>query len=197
MTTKPRRLRPAPAWAHVTGIVNLIAGDRPPWDARSQLAERLHRYCWYFDERRADLLEDCFTEDAEWAGNAMGETVIGPMVGRAEIMSWLTGFWPHQSDQRRHVVTNFIVERQTPTEATGLAYLLLLGSKQSAVALESAGFYSVDYRQEKGTWRISRLTAGFDVPFWKQEVASMEPWVRALLGIREEGPPSATPTIIS
>jgi hypothetical protein len=51
------------------------------------------------------------------------------------------------------------------------------------VALESAGIYRVELRREADTWRICRLDAAFDVPFWKQEVEDMEPWVKDLFGI--------------
>ena len=183
--TIPRRLRPAPAWAHAHGVIDLRSGGDCDPLTRARLSERLHRYCWSFDERRADLLSDCFTADASWAGNVMGETRVGPLVGRSAVVDWLTGFWPYQRDQRRHVVANFIVEQCEPDSATCLAYLLLLGSAGRSVALESAGIYRVEFRREGDTWRICRLDAGFDVPFWKQEVDEMDPWVRDLFGIEE------------
>lgn len=178
----PRRLRPSPAWAHSTGAITLTGG-LTGIDTRTDLAERLYRYCWSYDERRVELLADCFTADAIWRGSVMGETVVGPHIGRKLVIEWLTGFWEHQRDQRRHVITNLIIERHDDNSATCLAYLLLLGSKRAAVALESAGIYRVDLRREADTWRICRLDAAFDVPFWKQEVEDMEPWVKDLFGI--------------
>lgn len=184
MTTSAGRShpqRPVPAWAHRTGLLNLES--TPPTDTlstREQLEECLYRYCWSFDERRPDLLAQCFTEDAVWAGYVMGETDVGPHVGRDALLTYLTTFWEYQRDQRRHVISNFIVESLGDDTATGAAYLLLLGSKRATTAFETAGFYRIDYRREASEWRISGLTAAFDSPFWKQEVEEMEPWVREL-----------------
>jgi len=185
-------LRPQPAWAHATGVLALSASAPAlQLSVRDQLVERLHRYCWAFDERRPDLLEDCFTTDAEWSGFVMGETDVGPHVGRDAVMQYLTEFWKHQRDQRRHVITNVIVEHLDEESATCFAYLLLMGSKKAQTQFECAGFYRADYRREPDGWRITRLTAGFDSPYWKQPVEEMEPWVRNLFGITRHEPPTA------
>ncbi len=192
MTVVPRQLRPRPAWAHGTGLVSVRTRTAADLDVRGRLEDRLHRYCWGFDERRQDILEDCFTADGTWTGNAMGETRVGPHVGRDTVVAWLAGFWPHQRDQRRHVVTNFMIDALTEREATAYAYLLLVGSSRRAVALEAAGMYRIDFRNEGGEWRISALLAGFDIPFWRGEVEDMEPWVRDLFGITvHASPPGA------
>ena len=192
MTVVPRQLRPRPAWAHGTGLVSVRTRTAADLDVRGRLEDRLHRYCWGFDERRQDILEDCFTADGTWTGNAMGETRVGPHVGRDTVVAWLAGFWPHQRDQRRHVVTNFMVDAVSAKEATAYAYLLLVGASRRAVALEATGMYRIDYRKEGGVWRISALLAGFDIPFWRGEVEDMEAWVRELFGITvHASPPEA------
>ena len=189
MSATPRRFRPRPAWAHRDEAIKVE--PHPPLDLSLQavLADRLYRYCWGFDERRPDVLEETFTHDAVWVGNVMGETRVGPLEGRDAVLAYLSNFWQHQRDQRRHVVTNVIVESAGPTTARMRAYLLLVGSTRAKTALEAAGFYTLDYRLEAdGRWRISRLDAGFDVPFWSMEVEEMEPWVRDLFGITHHNP---------
>jgi hypothetical protein len=186
---KSRPMRPAPAWASNHGILNLsVTPTVMGLSIRDQLAERLHRYCWAFDERNAELLSECFIADAIWAGHVMGETKVGPHRGRDAIMTYLTTFWQYQRDQRRHVITNVLVESLDAEQATCIGYLLLLGSKHASTQFETAGFYKVDYRREGETWRISRLTACFDSPYWKQEVEEMEPWVKELFGITRHEP---------
>lgn len=190
MSRSRRPLRPQPAWATRTGLVRVAS--RPPdgLGAAQAIQDRLHRYCWGFDERQHDVLADTFTADAVWVGDVMGETTVGPHRGRDTVLSWISAFWDHQRDQRRHVVTNFLVEELGETTATAMAYLLLLGSSNSSSGLEAAGIYRLEYRLEQdGAWRISRLTAGFDAPFWKVEVEAMEPWVRELFGITRHEPP--------
>ena len=182
-------LRPAPAWAHATGAVNLrVAADRPrstPLDPHQAIQEVIHRYCWAFDERRADVLLECFTEDAVWEASVMGETRVGPFMGQASVQEWLTRFWKHQRDQRRHLVLNFIVEALTEDHATALAYVLLMGSSDAESRMETTGFYRLNYRRGADGWRISAMFGGFDSPYWKIEVSDMSPRVRALFGILE------------
>ncbi len=180
-------LRPSPAWAHRTGTLNLRSAAQrtvaPPLDPRQALQEVIHRYCWAFDERRADLLAECFTQDGTWEASVMGETRVGPFVGQAQVQEWLSRFWDHQRDQRRHLILNFVVEDLREDRATALAYLLLMGSSDAASRMESVGFYRLDYRRDAGTWRIESLMAGFDSPFWTKDVSEMSPRVRQLFGI--------------
>ncbi len=100
-----------PGWAHHSGALAMgggVAGADP--DAARLVIERVARYCWAYDERRADLLADCFTEDGVWEGNVLDKVPVGPFIGRAKILKWLTEFWPHQHDQRRHMLLNNLVE---------------------------------------------------------------------------------------
>lgn len=185
-------LRPSPAWAHGTGLVRLRTGAErsvaPPLDPRQALQEVIHRYCWAFDERRGDLLAECFTAGGTWEASVMGETRVGPFVGQAQVQEWLSRFWDHQRDQRRHLILNFIVEDLQDDRATALAYLLLMGSSDAASRMESVGFYRLDFRIDGGAWRIESLQAGFDSPFWTMDVSEMSPRVRQLFGILDEPP---------
>lgn len=180
-------LRPAPAWAHQTGAVQLRSEAQrtvsPPLDPRQALQEVIHRYCWAFDERRADLLLECFTEDGTWEANVMGETRVGPFAGRTQVQEWLARFWDHQRDQRRHLILNFLVEDLREDRATALTYLLLMGSSDAMSRMETVGFYRLGFRNDAGTWRIESLVAGFDSPFWTMDVSEMSPRVRQLFGI--------------
>ncbi len=187
-------LRPRPGWASATGVAQLPAVAVGDVSIRVHLEECLARYCWGFDERLSDTLADCFTPDAIWSGHVMGETQIGPFTGREQVLTWLTGFWPYQRDQRRHIITTMTVTAlgETPSgtpTAEAHAYLLLVGTKRRTTTLECSGLYRLSFSQEvDGQWRISHLTAGFDSPFWSGEVEDMEPWVRQLFGITAHRP---------
>lgn len=166
-----------PAWAHSAGLLDLGAPVPPRGDGdasdRALVAETIARYCWSYDERRIDRLGDCFTADAVWEGSVVGRIPIGPIEGREAILDWLSKFWPHQKDQRRHMLLNTIVEELGADTATTLSYLLLMASTGDAMSMESMGFYRVGYRREAGQWRIARLTAGFDKPFWPGKLETM------------------------
>jgi ketosteroid isomerase-like protein len=182
-----------PAWASTAGIVDVGLAEPLTVDAvadRMLIVERLHRYCWGFDERNLEALTDCFTEDAVWEGNVTGTTPIGPMTGRDNVIHWLTNFWPHQHDQRRHVLTNCVVERQTTDEAVASAYLLLLASTGTKAALETTGLYVTTLRRAGSKWQITRMVAGFDAPFWPGKLEELSDRGRVRHGIRTGRPPT-------
>jgi hypothetical protein len=149
------------------------ASEGPPDAETARIAERVSRYCWAYDERRADLLEECFAEDAVWEGSVAASQAVGPIEGRDRILKWLTGFWPHQHDQRRHMLMNPLVERVSDDAAQLLAYLLLVSARDESVCLETTGFYRVALVRQDGDWRIRSLFGGFDAPFWPGKLESL------------------------
>ena len=183
-------LIPLPAWGHSANILHLGPAIRPASALaaidRMLICERIARYCWAYDERRLELLADCFTEDAIWDGNVIGQIPVGPWVGRDTIKAWLSDFWVHQKDQRRHMLLNTIVEEQTNDTAVTLSYLLLMSSTGEAMSMEAMGFYRTEYQQQAGHWRISRLTAGFDKPFWPGDIKKMSARGRSRHGVAED-----------
>lgn len=177
------------AWAHRVGMLDLgssvVASERCDASDRAAICERLARYGWAYDERRIEHLRDCFTDDAIWEGNVLGQVPIGPFEGREAIIDWLSQFWPHQKDQRRHMILNTIVEMQNAETAETMSYLLLMASKGDAISMESMGFYRVAYRRDGPAWRIARLTAGFDKPFWPGQLETMSEKGRVRHGVFE------------
>lgn len=177
------------AWAHRVGMLDLgssvAASERCDASDRAAICERIVRYGWAYDERRIEHLGDCFTDDAIWEGNVLGQVPIGPFEGREAIIDWLSKFWPHQKDQRRHMILNTIVEMQNDETAETLSYLLLMASKGDAISMESMGFYRVAYRRDGPAWRIARLTAGFDKPFWPGQLDTMSEKGRVRHGVFE------------
>lgn len=177
------------AWAHDAAIIDLgvpvPSAIRCEVGDRAAFCERIARYCWAYDERRIDRLADCFTPDAIWEGSVLGQVSIGPFEGRENIVDWLRKFWPHQKDQRRHMLLNTIVEEQTGDTAITLSYLLLMASTGDMISMESMGFYRTAYQLDGRAWRIARLTAGFDKPFWPGKLDAMSASGRERHGIFE------------
>lgn len=191
MTTDETKEAPTiPAWAHKAGMLSLRDASAPADAAatadRLLFSERIARYCWAYDERQLDRLAACFTEDAVWEGNVIGKIPVGPFAGRDAICNWLSEFWPHQRDQRRHMILNTIVEEQTPDSAVTWSYLLLMGSTGREVSVETTGFYRVHYRRIGQDWLIARLVAGFDAPFWPRSLDKLSPRAKARHGVAED-----------
>lgn len=178
-------LRPRPAWGAIDGLADLGLHEWQsiPGHVVAELQQVIFRYCWAFDDRRPDLLELCFTDDARWEGSVMGETTVGPFIGRDEVLRWLTRFWKYQKDQRRHIYTNVIADRVDGDEAVAYAYLQLMGSSDAESRVECVGFVRFHLRKIDQRWWISALHAGFDSPFWPMEVDDMNDWLRELFGV--------------
>ena len=160
---------PVPAWASAAGriLLTTLKGPHAASEAidRNLIAERIYRYGWAYDERDCALFADCFVGDAVWEGNVMGDAPVGPFVGREAIVEWNTGFWKKQSDQRRHIFTNVIVDDLTDSFAAAHAYLLLTSSFHSTMKPVTTGAYRILMVKEVDNWRIKRLTSSFDAAF--------------------------------
>lgn len=178
-----------PGWAHHSGALTMGTGaPGADADAARLVIERVARYCWAYDERRADLLADCFTEDGVWEGNVLAKVPVGPFNGRARILKWLTEFWPHQHDQRRHMLLNNLLESLSEDNAVTLSYLLLMSSDGKAPKLECTGFYRCEQVRQGDVWRIARMTACFDAPFWPGQLETMSERGKRRHGVLESDP---------
>jgi hypothetical protein len=158
-----------PAWGHASGLLALEVAAKVDLAAvpdRILLADRMSRYSWAFDERRVDLLADCFTDDATWEAHLMGRSVIGPFSGRDAVVDYMSSFWTHQVDQRRHMIMNVVVQNQSANDATVLSYHLLMSATTETIEPVTCGFYRAQMRRAAdGPWRICALVAGYDIPF--------------------------------
>ena len=159
---KIRHARVKPLVADAGGAGDAGAGTAVE---RVLIAECIHRYGWGYDERDRDLLTACFTADAVWEGCIMGRDPVGPCEGRDAVVQFLVDFWETQSDQRRHIFTNVVVDDLGETDAVAHAYLVLTASSEGTMTPITNGPYRLTMRKEDGVWRIARLTAGFDAPF--------------------------------
>jgi nuclear transport factor 2 (NTF2) superfamily protein len=168
--TAEHALRPEAGWASQRGHIRMGRQERATGPAeaidRLLVAERIARYGWAYDERDRAALTDCFTEDGVWEGLLMGRDAVGPFTGRSAVVEFLAGFWQTQTDQRRHMFTNVVVEELSPAAATAHAYLLLTSASEGVLTPVSSGPYRFALAcAADGTWRIRHLAAGFDVPF--------------------------------
>jgi hypothetical protein len=160
---------PVQAWAHKEGLVHLEPLAPAAWTAetvaaRLQIAEAFSRFAIGHDEARIDVLRSCFTADgvlqvaqghAEPFAVHHGRTAIGAELGR------IIG---QQADQRRHLISNIVVERLDATTARALAYGLVSGVGASyGLRLGASVIYVADLaREADGCWRFTSFFIGMD-----------------------------------
>ena len=158
-----------PSWGHIDEVIHLnhdqTLVSKEMLADRILIAERMHRYGWAFDERQEEALSECFTESATWQASIMGTSTIGPFNGKREIINFMKGFWPNQLDQRRHNITNVIVENQSEKAASVMAYLVLMSASAQGLKPVTTGFYKVEMVKSDGTWKIQTLLVGFDLSY--------------------------------
>jgi hypothetical protein len=159
---------PAPSWGSARGFLAFEpiqeSSRRDVLDSHL-IQERIARYGWSFDERRADLLAQCFTQDAVWSGDIGGTSPVAPVSGRDDIVSWLSEFWPRQSDQRRHLMMSVSILHQEPESAKAVSSLLLTSASSETLSVVLTSFYRFELAKSDGIWRISELFEGCDLQY--------------------------------
>jgi len=132
--------------------------------ARSDIKNTLAKWTVGYDERSVPMMADCFTQDAEMRLD-IGEMKMGPFIGHAEVVKHFTDHHEIQTDQRRHVTTNVVVENETATSAESVSYLSLGVTEDNAVRLQAAGVYRDEWTNAEGPWRIRRRHLTLDVHY--------------------------------
>ncbi len=113
----------------------------------------MSRAAYAFDVQDLDMLEACFTEDAEFGMQIAGGDPVGPFVGRAAIMKLFEDSIAVQTDVRKHVVSNlFFDESGEHPKAT--SNLTLVSTEHGETTVLTAGFYRDTLTYSDNEWRI-------------------------------------------
>jgi SnoaL-like protein len=170
--------RPGQAWAHRAGLVDLrplVPGDWSPeaLAARAQIAEAFHRFGVAFDEARVDVLCSCFTADALFEVGLGSPEPRTRFASRQEMAEGLPGRIEAQADQRRHLVSNVLVEELDLVAGTAraLAYSVVTVASDGLALGASVIYTSRLRREDDGCWRFSSFFIGMDeyLPTSRQE----------------------------
>ncbi|MFJ3802884.1 nuclear transport factor 2 family protein [Streptomyces sp. NPDC090088] len=132
---------------------------------RHEIQDLLSRYGWLHDERLFDELGSVLTKDARYTMHIGQERTVGPRVGRDEIVGQIRQFKESQSDQRRHVISNFMFLEHSPEEATVRSYVTVLASAEGTTRVVTAGWYLDKVVATPDGWRIAEKTLQLDNGF--------------------------------
>jgi len=127
--------------------------------------ELLSRAAYSFDERKLDVLEQCFTADAAMLVNITGSGEVGPFEGREAIMQLMADTMTAQTDVRRHVISNFFFEAEGKKTATVVSSLVVSSVENGEINVIISGIYRDDVVKAEGVWQISHRHLDLDIPF--------------------------------
>lgn len=128
---------------------------------RSAIEDLANRYSLAYDTADLETIENVFTEDATFSMVIAGGDKIsfGP---RDAIMKLMGDSMSSQTDQRRHVNSNLIVEGTEDGVTRTKHYLSLFATENGEINLLSAGLYSSEIVEEGGTLRFRSLHLDLD-----------------------------------
>ena len=129
---------------------------------RLAIHELLARSAWAYDEARLDVMEACFTADAQMALRIAGGDVIGPHIGRDAVLKLIRNAIESQSDQRRHVISNVFVESESADSAVVVSTLALLTTANEQTSVLSAGLYRDTVVRTSEGWRFRERFLSLD-----------------------------------
>lgn len=134
--------------------------------ARPEIENAIHRAAWGYDENDVDLIAAQFAEDAVLTMQIGREgDVIGPFAGREAIRKLHADSLVSQTDQRRHNVSNVIIDAESADAASTLANLTLLSIENGAIRVLSSGFYRDEFTRDGDAWRIATRHIYLDLPY--------------------------------
>jgi len=162
-----KQTQPRQAWAHLDKKIDLRPLAAADWSqeavtARLQIGEAFSRFGVAHDEARTDVVGSCFTTDAVFeVAQGQGQPFVH-YEGRETIIARLTGIIAEQGDQRRHAITNVLVESLTASTASAIAYGVVPVAADG-LTLGASVLYVADLKKEAdGVWRFSYFYIGMD-----------------------------------
>jgi hypothetical protein len=160
MASEPRQ-----AWAHKEQLVDLqLQGAATIVDPGSylQIQQAFARFGMAYDEGRSDVIGSLFTEDAVVEVGDGHAKPFERSTGRAAIMRQFSAALAQQGDQRRHLISNVLVERFSAVEASALAYGVVTVAADGLYVGASVIYRATLRREQDRPWRFSTLFIGID-----------------------------------
>ena len=129
------------------------------------IQEMLSRAAYSFDERKLDMLEQCFWPDATMLVHITGTGDVGPFEGRDAIMKLMKDTLDSQTDVRRHVISNFFYEAESSASASVVSNVVVFSVENGKIDVIISGVYRDDVTKADGRWGISHRHLDLDLPF--------------------------------
>ncbi|MEM7097718.1 MAG: nuclear transport factor 2 family protein [Pseudomonadota bacterium] len=130
------------------------------------ISELLSRSAYGLDAKDLDLLQGCFTEDANFTLTIEGVPEASKFTGLKEIMGLFTGALEVQTDERKHVLSNLWYTDEGDQKAVVLSYLSLFATENGETNLITTGLYKDTVRKgDDGIWQVVDRNLTLDRPY--------------------------------
>lgn len=134
--------------------------------ARGDIENVLNRYSIAYDDNDMVEMADTFAEKAVMTLRIAGGDLIGPFEGKDAVMKLMTDSLASQTDQRRHVTTNFVLRSEDGSTAVVNSYLTLISVENDKATLLSTAKYEDELVKESdGAWRFTKRHIELDLPY--------------------------------
>jgi 3-phenylpropionate/cinnamic acid dioxygenase small subunit len=134
-------------------------------DERNAIIDVLHRVAFGFDQRKLDMVEASFAENATMSMRIADGELIGPFEGRSAIMQLMSDTLAIQEDQRRHVISNVLIDSGEGNTLSVSSYLSLLSIENNQIKVISSGIYSDEITQANGEWKLTKRHLDLDLAY--------------------------------
>lgn len=157
---------PRQSWAHKDAVVQLQKnGVKLQNDNaldRLLIQEAFARWGIAHDEAQLEVVHSLFTKDGELQVMLGSKELIASAKGADEIVRTVENSLKQQQDQRRHAMTNIVIDKLTRNEATAIAYGIVTLANDG-LTLGASVIYRGELKKEAdGVWRFSRFVIGMD-----------------------------------
>jgi len=154
-------------WAHRAGLIDLgtASSDIPRTLAaedRIAIQELFARYAIAYDERRMDILRDCFTDDGIYQVQ-MGAQVLARFEGADQAVAGMGSVMQEQGPaQRRHLMTNLVLEPVGDGVVSAVAYAAVIVMTDAGPTVGAAAVYGATVARTGGAWKFRHVSLGMD-----------------------------------
>jgi SnoaL-like domain len=165
-TTVSAGVFPPQHWASKNGLIQLRPNGAAVTSSnvldRMLIQETFYRWGIAWDEALLDVIRSLFTQDGELVITLGSVKPISRHTGPDAIAKYVEATSKVQADQRRHAMTNVVIDRLGATEATTIAYGIVTIA-ENGLCLGATVIYSAELRKETdGVWRFLKFVIGMD-----------------------------------
>ncbi len=124
-----------------------------------------YRYAAANDERDVKAIAECFTATGSFGLQIRGLDPVGPFdhATTPDLRTFMGETLGQQTDQRRHVVTNLRIRRQSAHSYSVTSYFSLMVTDQGVTRVLTTGVYSdTVVRAAEGGWLFSEKWLDLD-----------------------------------